>query len=836
MNLRIVILVIGWLFSASLIAQDNVTAIEYYIDDDPGIGNGTSVSITSGVTQDVDVSISTTGLSVGFHEVVIRAQDAGGEWSVQQSNVFYVSAANVGSEDQVVMMEYFFDDDPGIGAGTAVDVTDGQSLDLDQVVTSSTLSSGFHTLSIRIQDENDLWSLPVSKSFFVLEADLAAQENISTIELFFDVDPGIGAAAAIDVTDATVIDLDQMVATDTLSKGFHTVTVRAQDGSGNWGLQKTQSFFLGESTSSSSNNLVSSIEYFIDIDPGVGAGTQLAIDPPAVMVDENLTIATSSLPNGTYTLGARVRDESDNYGVTETAEFIVCNSPTVSFSATTVCFGTPTDFTDLSTVEAGDLYSWDFDGDGNEDSSTAGDVSFAYPAAGTYTAILTIDRGGCADQSTVEINVEAIPVANAGSDQTVVVNQTTLDATAVNAGETGIWSIVSGVATIVADNDPASEVTDILSMEVVLRWTVTNDAAGCSDEDEVTITYNEPLSEDTDILTFVIDELTEPVIIDATTHTVIGEVARGTDLTALVPTVTVSDGATISPLSNVAQSFVSDVIYTVTAENGTTTQDWTVAISARLNDETDILSFDFQNIEEEELIIDASSSNISITVPEDVDVSALIPSIEVSEGATISPMSGIAQSFVDPVSYTVTAENGVDDQIWTVTVLEILSTDAEILSFTLAAQISDASIDAAEGTIMLQVEFGTDLTELDPEIIISDGAAIDPTGPQDFTALVIYTVTAEDGFTEREWVAMVEERPLGLSSNTIQVFPNPTREVIFIDGVSGDFQFAIMDVSGKIVLSGTNANQISLKELSPGIYSLELETEFWRETKRIIKH
>ena len=44
----------------------------------------------------------------------------------------------------------------------------------------------------------------------------------------------------------------------------------------------------------------------------------------------------------------------------------------------------------------------------------------------------------------------------------------------------------------------------------------------------------------------------------------------GTDLTALVPTITVSRRATVSPESGVVQDFSGPVLYTVTADDGTT--------------------------------------------------------------------------------------------------------------------------------------------------------------------------------------------------------------------------------------------------------------------------
>lgn len=74
------------------------------------------------------------------------------------------------------------------------------------------------------------------------------------------------------------------------------------------------------------------------------------------------------------------------------------------------------------------------------------------------------------------------------------------------------------------------------------------------------------------ISVFDFNSLTPSVtgVIDETTHTVSLTVPFETDVTALVPTITISANASISPLSTVAQDFSSSVVYTVTAENGST--------------------------------------------------------------------------------------------------------------------------------------------------------------------------------------------------------------------------------------------------------------------------
>ncbi len=172
-------------------------------------------------------------------------------------------------------------------------------------------------------------------------------------------------------------------------------------------------------------------------------------------------------------------------------------------------------------------------------------------------------------------------------------------------------------------------------------------------------------SSENDILTFEMDEQTGPAVIDETAHTVSLEVEYNVSLTSLIPTITISDLASISPASGVAQDFTNPVTYMVTAENGDE-QEWIATVVNAPSPENDILSF---SLTEElcEAIIDADNHTILIGVAGETNVTALSPTITISDLASISPESDVPQDFTNPVTYTVTAENG-DEQEWTVSV------------------------------------------------------------------------------------------------------------------------------------------------------------------------
>ena len=62
------------------------------------------------------------------------------------------------------------------------------------------------------------------------------------------------------------------------------------------------------------------------------------------------------------------------------------------------------------------------------------------------------------------------------------------------------------------------------------------------------------------------------------------------------------------------------------------------------------------------------AGTVGVAVPSGTDVTNLIPTIVVSAGATVAPTSGTAENFTEPVNYTVTAQDGLTNQVYTVTV------------------------------------------------------------------------------------------------------------------------------------------------------------------------
>jgi surface protein len=455
------------------------------------------------------------------------------------------------------------------------------------------------------------------------------------------------------------------------------------------------------------------------------------------------------------------------------------------------------------------------------------------------------------------------------------------------------------------------------------------------------------------ITAFSLTEQIEAATIDNAAFTVGLEVPFGTDLTALVPAIAVSPGATINPASGVAQSFLSPVVYTVTAENPSATQKWTVKVleenaaptditlSAAVIDENNTVGqvvgaltstdanaasahtytlvagdgdtdnagfqiagsslaanevFNFEvkssysvrlktddgrggafekaftisinNVNESPVVattladqsLDGGFSTFDINLAgvfTDIDGDELQYSVtSADETVVTAAISGtmltITEVGAGSATLTVTATDGgglsmADELLVTVSEAVIVSSSAkDILTFELAEATGNATIDATAHTVVIEVAAGTDVSNLAPTITISEAASISPASEaaQDFTSAVVYTVTAEDASTQ-EWTVTVtveEGTETGVPEifANINVYPNPTADLIRVSGLARGSSVQLIGLQGAVVsqvyASTHDTETINLTDLKNGVYVLKVSSHDKVKSYRIIKN
>jgi hypothetical protein len=232
----------GFIVSVVEPTSVNVGAAEYFFDSDPGEGNGVPITVTTGATTNFTIVTPTGSLAPGFHFLAIRSKGIDGMWGIFESRGFYITSAASNVTD-IVGAEYFFDTDPGTGAGTALVIPNGSTSNFTASLPGTGLSNGFHFLVVRTKDSEGKWSVFESRGFYI-NNEPTAPISIVALEYYVDVDPGEGNGKLLSfTTPAANVDETFVISMPAnLSAITHTLGVRVLDDRGMWSFQELAIF------------------------------------------------------------------------------------------------------------------------------------------------------------------------------------------------------------------------------------------------------------------------------------------------------------------------------------------------------------------------------------------------------------------------------------------------------------------------------------------------------------------------------------------------------------------------------------------------------------------
>lgn len=231
----------------------DIASAEYFIDYDPGAGNGVSIPITPGSTVDYnfDIPLSDT-LQEGYHYIYVRTFDDLGRASIAERKRFYVfdDSPPPSSPDAeiIVRAEYFIDTDPGVGNGESIDITQGLSVSGDFDITLTDIEEGYHYVYVRVWDALDRVSIAERKRIYIYDESPPAVDTTSSpivyAEYFIDTDPGVGNGESITLTDSTDIQSISIPMMN-LDTGHYHFYVRVRDDLGRYSIAERQQFYIG---------------------------------------------------------------------------------------------------------------------------------------------------------------------------------------------------------------------------------------------------------------------------------------------------------------------------------------------------------------------------------------------------------------------------------------------------------------------------------------------------------------------------------------------------------------------------------------------------------------
>jgi len=222
----------------------NLVAAEYFFDTDPGFGEGNAISISTNSSVDISEEISLSEVASGFHKLFVRVQDDDFQWSQYEGRTFYIQNSSEGvAASEVVAAEYFFDNDPGVGEGTSINITSAANINMEDDLNLTGLDVGFHKLYVRVKDDLSRWSQYEGRVFYIQNSPGSTATALVAAEYFIDEDPGFGLGTSIDIgTPAALLDLEFDVDPGGLSFDAHRLYIRVKDDLGYWSMVASGEF------------------------------------------------------------------------------------------------------------------------------------------------------------------------------------------------------------------------------------------------------------------------------------------------------------------------------------------------------------------------------------------------------------------------------------------------------------------------------------------------------------------------------------------------------------------------------------------------------------------
>ena len=230
----------------------NINRVEWFLDTDPGYGNGTPISIVP--AQDLSglaINIDLTPLNQGVHIVGIRSRDANGAWSIDNKWLFLKPYTNLTAPvaPNINRVEWYLDKDPGYGNGTPLTIASAPDLsNLSINIDLAPLQQGVHIVGVRSLDANGAWGIDNKWLFLKPYSGTATTPlpKVVRVEYYIDTDPGYGRGTPVTITSATdipslIFDAD----ISTVPNGAHKLGIRSLDEYGAWSLDNKVDFTGG---------------------------------------------------------------------------------------------------------------------------------------------------------------------------------------------------------------------------------------------------------------------------------------------------------------------------------------------------------------------------------------------------------------------------------------------------------------------------------------------------------------------------------------------------------------------------------------------------------------
>ena len=160
-----------FVLNKSLIGQPDITTGEYFLDSDPGLGNGTTLNVGGSSSLDSSISFDLSNMADGTHLLFLRLQDDKGNWSHTAFRPFYLDSNDRQAPlKPIVGIEYFLSSDGSVSTTvTYTEFSPSNSVVIDLPVNLSSYDPDTAIrIYLRLIDQSGNKSATYSQEFLAL--------------------------------------------------------------------------------------------------------------------------------------------------------------------------------------------------------------------------------------------------------------------------------------------------------------------------------------------------------------------------------------------------------------------------------------------------------------------------------------------------------------------------------------------------------------------------------------------------------------------------------------------------------------------------------------------
>ncbi len=423
---------------------------------DSDFANKQEMSFTPNTVLIIDELIATSTLPNGIHSINCTFIDSRGIYAPVSSFLFIKRALNPSAgSNTITKCQYWIDNN--IANTSEISLSAGEIVAVNDLINTSALPTGIHSINFRFQDANGVWSSITSSLFkrMSLRA-YGSTPNIVACEYWFD--NGFDTRQQIPISADTVVNVDELINVQ-LPVGVHSLNVRFQDANGVWS-SVSMSLIRKFAVISTNPNYITAYRYWVDDE--VSSANMIILPAPVNPMDLTTEIDMSAYSVDEHLFHMQFRDTRGAWSSVTTdsvsresylsSQFSVANTP--------ACDTVKVSFTNLS--KDADSLIWSF-GDGTYSYDT--NPTHVYTTSGNYSVQLIARDTILHIDSTLTVNVPVTvyssPVINLGSDKTIC-DYDSVQLMVNDEYQTYMWNGISGDSSIYSKGGThILEVTDI---------------------------------------------------------------------------------------------------------------------------------------------------------------------------------------------------------------------------------------------------------------------------------------------------------------------------------------------------------------------------------------